>query len=113
MTSEVPMLDERLWFEMAGCPGRHFFVDGNSTILGRIYAWCPTKQITTRVSKSEVVAASDESWYFIKGFLAGSEPAPPLDEEGMLSTDEAAVARWRSNCAEWRVTGEWPRSDPA
>lgn len=106
----MPDIDDRLWFEMKGCSGRHFFVDGNSTILGRIYAWCPNKKIITRVSKSEVVTASDESWYFIKGFLAGSEPAPPLDDEGMLSADEAAVAEWQADCTEWRRTGSWPRA---
>lgn len=109
MSDEVPALDERLWFEVENCPGRHVFLDGNPTILGRMYAWCPNKKTTTRVSKSDVVDASDESRYFIKGFLAGSEPAPPTDDEGRLSSDLAAVAEWRANCAEWRLTGSWPR----
>jgi hypothetical protein len=65
-------VDERLWFEMDGCTGRHYFVDGNSTILGRMYAYCPIKKIVTRVSKGEVHACSKAARYFIRGFLAAA-----------------------------------------
>lgn len=108
MTEALPDdVDECLWFEMDGCAGRHYFVDGNPTILGRMYAYCPGKKIVTRVSKGEVRACSDEARYFIRGFLAGSEPGPPVDGEGLLTDDAAAVDGWRAATERWRRTGEW------
>jgi hypothetical protein len=100
--------DPRLWFEMAGCDGRHFFVDGTPNIGGRIYAWCPARQIVTRVSKYELSVWSDEAGYFMRGYLSGSEPRPPTDEEGMLVEDQAEVDRWLRAVEIWRATGEWP-----
>jgi len=90
---------------MQGCTGRHFFVDGNSGIVGRIYAYCPVKQIVTRVSKSDVVAASAEAHAFVRGFLAGSEPGPPVDHDGMMIDDDSRVAAWRAATLQWRRSG--------
>jgi hypothetical protein len=58
--------DPRLWFEMTGCQGRHYLMPGTPNIRGRMYAWCPTQQTVTRVSKRELAARSDEADYFIR-----------------------------------------------
>jgi hypothetical protein len=102
-------VDPRLWFEMDGCPSRHYLVDGNSTVLGRMYFYCPLRDLTTRVSKSEMTVCSEEAGYFVRGFLAGSEPGPPVDEDGILLDDDAAVEAWRGATIVWRRTGGWPR----
>jgi hypothetical protein len=78
---------------MAGCEGHHFFVDGTPHVQGRMYAWCPAKQTVTRVSKDEVTTCSDEAGYFIRGYLSGSEPPPPTDDEGMLVEGNAVCRR--------------------
>jgi hypothetical protein len=107
-TTDLPAdVDPRLWFEMAGCDGLHYFVEGNPHILGRIYAYCPIKRTVTRVSKHEITASSDEAVYFVRGFLSGSEPAPPLSEEGVLVEDQAAVEQWQQAVETWRETGRW------
>jgi hypothetical protein len=82
-------------------------VEGTPHIRGRIYAWCPVKQIVTRVSKYEVAACSDEAGYFMRGYLSGSEPPPPKDAEGMLVEDQAQGDTWLRSVEEWRQTGEW------
>jgi hypothetical protein len=73
-----------------------------------MYAWCLAKQIVTRVSKDEVTTCSDEAGYFIRGYLSGSEPPPPTDEEGMLVEGQAEVDSWLCAVKEWRRTGAWP-----
>jgi hypothetical protein len=63
---------------------RHFFVDDTPHIRGQICAYCPVKQLVTRVSKYYVAASSDEAGYFVRGYLSGNEALPPTDAEGML-----------------------------
>jgi hypothetical protein len=103
--------DPRLWFEMTGCEGRHYLVDGTAHIRGRMYAYCPVKQIVTRVSKREIIASSDEAGYFMRGFLSGSEPPPPTDAERMIVEDQVEVDRWLRGVEARRQTGEWPRDE--
>ena len=91
--------DSRLWFEMDGCEGRHFLVDGNPHILGRAYAFCPVEQIVTRISKYEITASSADAERFLRGYLSGSEPAPPTDEEGCWSKTRP---RWAPGSEESR-----------
>lgn len=108
MATELPPdVDPRLWFTTDSCPSRHYLMDGNSTILGRMYFYCPLDNVATRVSKSQIRDSSDESKYFIRGFLAGSEPGPPVDDEGIMVPDESAVAAWRKATMIWRATGTW------
>src|SRR6266508_1714851 len=78
--------DERLWFE-APCGRRDFIVGNGHTFVGRIAAWCPHDGVGYNVSLGGMGAMSDESRYFVAGFLAGSQPAYPTDAEG--DTDEA------------------------
>ena len=42
--------------------------------------------------------------YFIAGFLAGSEPGYPVDEQGDAEDDLIA---WRSATGRFRRTGSW------
>jgi hypothetical protein len=100
-------IDERLWFEMSGCDGRHFFVEGTPHVLGRLYAYCPAKETIERVSRSDVTASSDEAGYFMRGYLSGSEPAPPTGVDGSLIDDQTAVDDWLEAVEIWRLTGEW------
>ena len=68
---------------------------------------CPVKQIVTRISKYEITASSAEADYSLRGYLSGSEPAPPTDEEGLLVEDQAEVDAWLRRVKVWRQTGEW------
>ena len=107
-TANLPdSVDPRLWFRDGRLSGRHFLVAGNSQIRGRLCAYCPVKRVETRVSKSEITALSDEAAYFVRGFLSGSEPPPPLDEEGLLTADQALIDQWKAAVRVWRETGEW------
>jgi len=104
-------IDPELWFEMDGCDGRHYLMEEKPTILGHMYAYCPRQQDSTRISKSDILACSDAATYFVRGFLAGSQPSPPLDAEGMLSEDQDAIDSWRASIKAYRETGVW-RSGP-
>ncbi|HEX9363046.1 MAG TPA: hypothetical protein VGA47_04610 [Candidatus Dormibacteraeota bacterium] len=96
--------DERLWFE-APCGRRDFIVGNGHTFVGRIAAWCPHDGVGYNVSLGGMGAMSDESRYFVAGFLAGSQPAYPTDAEG--DTDEADLVAWRAATARFRRTGLW------
>jgi hypothetical protein len=96
-----------MWFEMTGCEGRHFLVDGSPHIVGRLYAYCPAEGIVTRISKSDITVSSDEAAYFLRGYLSGSEPPPPTDDDGMLIEDQALIDEWAAAVEVWRETGQW------
>lgn len=74
-----------------------------------MYSYCPTRHETTRVSKAEMTAFSEATAYFVRGFLAGSQPPPPVDEEGLLVQDQISVDAWRAAVKEYRETGIWRR----
>jgi hypothetical protein len=67
---------------------------------------------TTRVSKGEMTAFSQATAYFVRGFLAGSQPRPPVDEDGLLVQDQAVVEAWRAAVKEYRETGVWRPHPP-
>lgn len=90
---------------MEGCRGRHYLVDGNPHIVGRMYAYCPIKDDTTRVSKNEMTVMSTEAEYFIRGYLSGSEPPPPLNDEG--DRDVATWDAWERAIKIYHETGVW------
>jgi hypothetical protein len=100
-------VDPELWFEIDDCPGRHYLIDDSPGILGRMYFYCPTLRVTTRVSKSEMIASSRATAYFVRGFLAGSQPPPPVDEDGLLVSDQAVVEAWQAAVKRYRDTGMW------
>jgi len=98
------MIDERLWFE-APCGRRDFIVGNGNTFVGRMAAWCPHDEVGYNVSRGEMGAMSDESRYFVAGFLAGSQPGYPADAEG--GTEDADLLAWRAATARFRRTGLW------
>ncbi len=76
-----PEADDALWF-IGSCGERDFLVGNRHPFVGRMAAWCPTEQVGYSVSVHEVETMSAESSFFIKGFLVGSEPPVPYDDEG-------------------------------
>ncbi|WFE36208.1 hypothetical protein [Micromonospora sp. WMMD975] len=79
-----PDVDPHLWFDTERC-GRHYLLDGNPhTFAGRMLAYCAERGIRTAVSRGEIGACSEQTRYFVRGFLSGNEPAPP--ESGDIET---------------------------
>ncbi|MEU8283955.1 hypothetical protein AB0C01_06405 [Micromonospora sp. NPDC048905] len=104
-----PDVDPHLWFDTEQC-GRHYLLDGNPhTGAGRMDAYCAERGIRTRVSKGEIGDCSEQTRYFVRGFLSGSELAPPESRDG---TDAAYLA-WREAAARFRDTGSWVDVDAA
>ncbi|QXC63225.1 hypothetical protein KSP35_10800 [Aquihabitans sp. G128] len=97
-------LDEALWFSGA-CGERDYLVGNSHTFTGRLSAWCPTTEVSYSVSSSEITEMSLEARYFIKGFLHGAEPDPPMDAEG--DTDDDDLEAWRQAVARFRRNGTW------
>lgn len=75
---DTPDLDKVLTFEHIGCPGIHYVLGNPHTHPGRILGWCENKQRSFFFSLSEVVNPSMETKFWIKGYLSGNEPMPPL-----------------------------------
>jgi hypothetical protein len=97
-------LDPRLWFE-ASCGERDLLVGNPHTFRGRLAAWCPHRELGYNVSLSELGEMSDEARYFVRGFLRGSEPEAPYDDDGELTPEDEAA--WRAAIRRFRRTGSW------
>ncbi|WP_019030845.1 hypothetical protein [Salinispora arenicola] len=96
-----PDVDPDLWFDTEQC-GRHYLVDGNPhTFPGRMDAYCAERGIRTRVSKGEISDCSEQTRYFVRGFLSGNEPAPPQ------SDSEPGSSAWSDAVVRFRDTGYW------
>jgi hypothetical protein len=108
MSSELSF-DERLWFTMGShCSGRHYLLGNSHTFNGRMLAWCPYKQKSFYVSKLEIDESSVKTQYWVKGFLAGNEPEPPVDETGdALAPDSPQYQRWVATTKLFAETGYW------
>jgi hypothetical protein len=75
-------------------------------------AYCPNKNVTFNVSKSEIADCSLEAKYWIMGFLAGNEPDAPRDEQGdYLPENTSQYQRWRAAIQQFPVTGIWVVQD--
>lgn len=86
-----PALDPVLWFTTGHCEGRHYLLGNPHTFPGRLSAWCPSMRRGFSVSKSEIAECSNETTYFVKGFLSGQEAGAPSDEAGdLLPPDDAS-----------------------
>ncbi|HWO22668.1 MAG TPA: hypothetical protein VNO30_28105 [Kofleriaceae bacterium] len=103
-----PELDPDLWFVTAHCEGRHYVLGNGHTFRGRIHAWCPAKQLGFRVSKSDITECSRETAYYVRGLLAGQEPAAPVDDEGdLLPPDDPEYRAWVHATKLFGQTGSW------
>lgn len=104
-----PDVDPNLWFDTERC-GRHYLLDGNPhTFAGRMFAYCAERGIRTQVSKGEIGDCSEQTRYFVRGFLSGNELPPPVSGGG---TEPAHLA-WREAAAHFRNTGYWLDVDAA
>jgi hypothetical protein len=97
-----PEVDTDLEFRSTHCDGWHFLVGNPHTFPGRMAAWCQNQQVEITVSLDEMTYISLGASFWIKGFLAGSELAPPTSDS---PSDEAA---WEEARREYRSTGIWP-----
>ncbi len=108
-------LDRRLWFEPGCCSdGAHFLHYNPHTFPGRMGAYCEAHDRTVAVSWSEIERCSSEAELWIRGFLCGNEPQPPLDPEGyeINDLDDPRWHSWREAIAQFQSSGEWPREAP-
>lgn len=100
-----PALDGDLWFE-AFCGERDYLLEGAShTFPGRMLAWCPKNEYVYSVSLSEMGEMSDQTRYFVRGFLSGNEPEPLGENYGPVATED--LAAWKSATERFRQTGNW------
>lgn len=101
-----PKYDPELWFETAHCQGRHFLTGNGHTFVGRMDAWCVDKETYFRVSKKGIGNCSTAAKYWVKGFLNGSQPAPPIDQP----YDSPEFEWWRRSVDLFLETGQWDGS---
>ena len=73
----------------------------------------PREEFRLQLSKGEIEACSDETRYWIRGYLAGNMPEPPRDADGdRLPGDDPVTQRWRQAADLFLVTGIWKAGDP-
>ena len=108
-------IDQNLWFTcVKKCQGKkHYFYGNPHTFTGRISAWCPHKEASFFVSLSEVEDMSEASKWWIKGFLCGNEPSPPLDENQDIDFNSKEYKDWLNKCKDFRENGVWSPSSPS
>jgi hypothetical protein len=99
--------DKSLWFHFDGCKGRHYLIGNPHTYPGRIWAWCPHEACTFFVSKSSMTKMSVKAEFWIKGFLCGSEPAPPVNKNGEVNFSSKAFLKWKEKTEAFYETGIW------
>lgn len=104
---EKTQYDENLWFEHKGCAGKHFLIGNPHTFPGRILAFCPKKDKTFFVSKNEIGNMSQQSDYWIKGFLIGNQPEPPTDENDDVDFGSKEYIEWTKKVKLFNETGDW------
>jgi hypothetical protein len=100
-------VDPALWFECALHPGAKDYLVATPwhTFPGRMSAWCETRGVGFRVSKSELPEdLPPATRYWVQGFLTGNLPRQPdVDDE-----DDPAIAEWRGLAERFLETGVWP-----
>jgi len=109
---DIVLVDPSLWFEPGCCNGPHYLRFNPHVELierGRMGAWCPTLRRTFTVRKDEIERCSAEALYWMRGFLYGAEPVPPVDEadNGPLEDGDPRLERWRAAVREFQETGVW------
>ncbi|HQZ00980.1 MAG TPA: hypothetical protein PLQ63_13355 [Propionicimonas sp.] len=106
MQTDLPDdVDPDLWFPCSDVPGErdYLYAAAWHTFPGRMGAYCPAKKVYFRASASDISDdASPATKYWVRGYLAGSLPAPADPEMG----DEAR-GKWKARAAEFFATGHW------
>ncbi|WP_208414712.1 hypothetical protein [Paenibacillus castaneae] len=88
--------------------GKHFIVGNPHTFHGRISAYCPQKDVFLNVSLGEIVDMPLNTKYWIKGFLSGNEPSPPVNEDGDFHPQgHEDNIHWDKSVALFHKTGSW------
>ncbi len=98
-------LDETLWFPCEHHAGARdlLYPSAGNTFRGRLPAWCETRQVSFRVSVSQLPDDLPEATrYWVRGFLAGQ--VPQLDVEEPEDMD-----LWGQRVDEFLTTGSWPQ----
>ncbi|WP_053367952.1 hypothetical protein [Bacillus sp. FJAT-27245] len=105
--------EKELWFELKGhCEGRHYIIGNPHTFNGRISAYCLQKDVLFNVSFGEIVNMPQETKYWIKGYLSGNEPSPPVDEDGdVYPPEHEEFIRWQESIDLFHETGYWYAGD--
>jgi hypothetical protein len=102
-TSDLPEgIDARLAVGTSTIVGTLYLFGSSHSFPGRMAAYHKDGQWLA-VSKSEIETATPEAAAWVDGFLAGSEPPPPV------SGDELAERGWDESRSIYRRTGELPR----
>jgi hypothetical protein len=106
--SELPDdVDPELWFDCCHHAGGRDYLLQNpwQTFPGRMSAWCATRRVSFRVSKSELptdLPAATKYW--VQGFLVGNVPRHPATDD----FDGPAVAAWQAKADRFLASGYWP-----
>jgi hypothetical protein len=106
--------DKELWFVLKEehCKGRHYILGNPHTFNGRISSYCPQKNVFFNVSLGEIVDMPLATKYWIKGYLSGNEPSPPVDEEGdVFPTTHEEHIHWLNSVNLFHKTGYWYSGD--
>ena len=106
-----PIFDKKLSFNHKGCEGPHYFLGNPHTFPGRILAWCPVKKQSFCVSKSEISNCSVEAEYWLKGFLIGNQPAPPLSNDKNPELTEKEIKNWKRKLTRFENEGTWEQEE--
>lgn len=103
---EELIIDKALSFEHNGCTGLHYILGNPHTHPGRIMGWCEKKQTSFFFSLSEVINPTIETKFWIKGFLAGNEPSPPLIN-GDVDFESEEYKLWQKKLKDFNESGYW------
>jgi hypothetical protein len=104
-SARVPEPDPLLWFE-AQCGGRDLLTGNGGTFPGRMSAWCPARQVSYNVSRTEMGQMSDQARYYVAGFLAGNQPGPPPSDPD-ADIDPGDLTAWQAATGRFHRTGQW------
>ena len=100
--------DPNLWIKLDHCNGEHYLIGNCHTFPGRMNAYCKKKETTFCVSLAEISDMSEQSRYWINGFLCGNEPEPPEELENEPPENYFNSERyrnWLSQTENFRTTG--------
>lgn len=102
-----PFSDDALWFFHKGCEGKHYIIGNPHIVPGRIWAWCPKEEVSFFLNKNDMEEMSEATQYWLKGYLSGNEPPPPLDEDGMPAYSGDSFEKWNLKRKRFHEEGVW------